>query len=125
MLLVFRQPCCNLLQINCTTGTLQHHPDVYNFSMFAPFIESGLSVSVSLEGTGGMAACCSSADDCPMLQSKDLLAQQLLELALKYKLTSFTGDWEFSTVEAKPPVLTLKDLHTLQCLNLLQIWVYS
>jgi len=44
------QPCCNLLQINCTTGTLQYDPAEYNFSMFAPFITSGLSVSVSLEG---------------------------------------------------------------------------
>ena len=55
-------PCCNLLQINCSTGTLQHEPPAYNFSMFAPFTAAGKSVSVSLEGiegTGiaGMADC--------------------------------------------------------------------
>lgn len=95
-------PCCNLLQINCTTGTLQHEPGEYDFSMFAPFIAAGKSVSVSLEGISsigvveGMAACCANATHCPMLESKEVLAQQLLEVALKFKLTSFTGDWEFN-----------------------------
>jgi hypothetical protein len=88
-------PCCNLLQINCTTGTLQHDPSAYNFSVFAPFAAAGKRVSVSLEGTGGMADCCANATHCPMLRSKDTLAQQLLGLALKYQLSGFTGDWEF------------------------------
>lgn len=94
-------PCCNLLQINCTTGTLQYPVSEYNFSMFGPFLEAGISVSISLEGImtneGGMASCCRSATDCTMLQNKELLANQLLELALKYKLTSFTG--ELNTVQ--------------------------
>ena len=93
-------PCCNLLQINCSTGTLQHEPSAYNFSMFAPFTAAGKSVSVSLEGiegTGiaGMADCCANASHCPMLDHKEKLAQQLLELAQTYHLDSFTGDWEF------------------------------
>jgi hypothetical protein len=88
-------PCCNLLQINCSTGVLQHRLQDYNFSMFAPFVTAGISVSVSLEGTGNMADCCANATHCPMLHSKQILAQQLLELALKFQLSGYTGDWEF------------------------------
>ena len=89
-------PCCNLLQIDCRTGILQFNTSEYNFSRFAPFIAAGKTVSVTLEGTGDMASCCSSADNCTMLENKEALAQQLLELALQYRLSSFTGDWEFN-----------------------------
>ena len=90
-------PCCNLLQIDCRTGLLQFNTSdqQYTFSRFAPFIAAGKTVSVALEGTGDMASCCASADNCTMLENKGALAQQLLELALKYGLTGFTGDWEF------------------------------
>ena len=37
-----------------------------------------------------------------MLENKEILAGQLLEVALRWKLTSYSGDWEFRTVEAKP-----------------------
>jgi hypothetical protein len=88
-------PCCNLLQIDCRTGLLQFNTSEYDFSRFAPFIAAGKTVSVALEGTGDMASCCASADNCTMRENKQALAQQLLELALKYRLSSFTGDWEF------------------------------
>ena len=94
-------PCCNVLQIDCATGLLQYDTSHYNFSGFAPFLAAGKTVSVALEGwtaaanMGGMAACCKSASNCTMMENKEALAQQLLELALKFKLTSFTGDWEF------------------------------
>ena len=91
-------PCCNVLRIDCATGLLEFNTSHYNFSGFAPFLAAGKSVSVSLEGFTAanefdMAACCKSASNCTMLENKEDLAQQLLELALKFKLTSFTGDW--------------------------------
>jgi hypothetical protein len=89
-------PCCNMLQIDCRTGLLQYDVSAYNFSRFAPFVAAGKAVSVALEGTGDMASCCASANNCTIRDHKEALAQQLLALALTYKLSSFTGDWEFN-----------------------------
>ena len=35
-----------------------------------------------------------------MLENKEELASQLLELALKYNFTSYTGDWEWRNAGA-------------------------
>ena len=50
----------------------------------------------SAGGVEGMAECCANATHCPMLESKETLAQQLLQVALRFKLSSYTGDWEFN-----------------------------
>jgi hypothetical protein len=79
--------------------------------MTVPPMATGISVSVVLEGLStcveehncppgvddvcGMAACCKRTTDCPILENKDTLVQQLLEVTLKWKLTSYSGDWEF------------------------------
>jgi hypothetical protein len=74
-------PCCNVLQIDCATGLCST----------TPFLAAGKTVSVALEGwtaaanMGGMAACCKSASNCTMMENKEALAQQLLELALQFK----------------------------------------
>lgn len=88
-------PCCSMLLIDCKTGVLQHPVEDYNFSAYTPFLAAGKTVRVTLAGTDGMAACCASATDCPMLEKVDILAQQLLTLALRYNLTGYTGDWEW------------------------------
>ena len=43
----------------------------------------------------GYAACCRSAGDCTILENKETLASQLLEIALAYNLSGFSMDWEF------------------------------
>ena len=93
-------PCCGMVEVDCATGLLAYplNSTQYDFSGFAPFLAAGKAVTMTLQGTGGPTAggaCCASADDCPMQAHKEELAQQLLALALKWKFTSFTGDWEW------------------------------
>jgi hypothetical protein len=63
-----------------------------DLSRYAPFTAAGRSVSVDLNG---FAACCRNETDCTILESKEKLAAQLLEIALKYNLSGFSMDWEF------------------------------
>ena len=51
-------PCCNLLEIDCTTG--QINASRYNFSGYRPFLEAGKEVNIDLSGD---AACCASEAD--------------------------------------------------------------
>ena len=44
----------------------------------------------------GYASCCRSASNCTILENKEKLAAQLLEIATKYKLSGFSMDWEFA-----------------------------
>ena len=83
-------PCCNLLEIDCRTGSI--NVSRHNFSSWAPFRAPGKTMNVDLSGE---AACCKNATDCTMLKNKEALAQQLLELALTYNLSGYTQDWEF------------------------------
>ena len=89
-------PCCSMLQIDCSTGVLAYGVDQYDFSMYAPFLQQGKEVRVTLSGTDGQASCCASIDKCPMLDNATVLAQQLLDIALKFNLTGYTGDWEWA-----------------------------
>merc|ERR1712194_635529 len=57
------------------------------------FRRAGKSVNINLGGTD---ACCKSRTGCKILENKNKLAQQLLELALAYNLSGFTQDWEFA-----------------------------
>lgn len=77
-------PCWGLA-INCTSGQI----DVarHNLSAYAPFLRAGKSVNVDLSGE---AACCRSATDCTILEHKEALASQVLEVALRYNLSGFT-----------------------------------
>ena len=43
----------------------------------------------------GYAACCRNASDCTILENKETLASQLLEIALAYNFSGFSMDWEF------------------------------
>ena len=93
-------PCCGMLQIDCSTGLLVYDISHYNFSAYAAFLAAGKSVRVTIQGTGtpqgiGSTACCQSSTNCTMLQNKEKLAAQLLELAQTYNLTGYTGDWEW------------------------------
>ena len=101
-------PCCSLLQIDCATGLLEHNVSEYDFSAYAPFLAAGKTVRVTLQGAaapvgGAPPGCCVSAEDCRMFESREQLAQQLLEVALKYNLTGFTGDWEWDSSGPHPP----------------------
>ena len=85
-------PCWGL-SINCTSGQI----DVarHNLSAYAPFLRAGKTVNVDLSGE---AACCASETDCTILENKEALAAQVLEIALLYNLSGFTMDW----VRARP-----------------------
>lgn len=85
-------PCCNLLEIDCATGSISGSKEHLNFSVYAPWLAAGKTVNIDLSGE---AACCSSTSDCKILENKENLAAQILELALLYNLTGFTMDWEF------------------------------
>jgi|EP01047_Picozoa_sp_COSAG01_P072431 hypothetical protein len=82
-------PCWGLA-INCSSGQI----DVgrHNLSAYAAFLETGRTVNVDLSG---VAACCRSTTDCAILENKDALASQVLDIALLYNLSGFTMDWEF------------------------------
>ena len=96
-------PCCGSVdhghhkdtsvEINCTTGTLVRPTDQHNLTRYAPFVAAGRSVNMDLNG---YAACCRNTTDCTILENKETLAAQLLEIALKYKLSGFSMDWEFA-----------------------------
>ena len=83
-------PCCNLLEIDCSTGTV--NVSRHNFSGYAPWLEAGKTVNIDLSGG---AECCTSETDCKILENKEQFAAQVLELALLYNLTGFTMEWEF------------------------------
>ena len=96
-------PCCSLLQIDCATGLLVRNASDYDFSAYAPFLAAGKTVSVTLQGAaaggpdGPPPGCCNSEEDCKIFDNREALAQQLLEIALRYKLTGYTGDWEWDS----------------------------
>lgn len=100
-------PCCNLLQIDCATGMLEHDTSYYDFSAYAPFLAAGKTIRVTLQGAaapgGAPPGCCISAENCTMFENREALAKQLLEIALKYNLTGFTGDWEWDSSGPNPP----------------------
>lgn len=100
-------PCCSLLQIDCNTGLLEHNTTEYDFSAYAPFLAAGKTVRVTLQGAaaqdGAPPGCCISAENCPMFENREALAQQILEIALKFNLTGFTGDWEWDSSGPDPP----------------------
>ena len=85
-------PCCNLLEIDCSTGTV--NVSRHNFSGYAPWLEAGKTVNIDLSGG---AECCTSETDCKILENKEQFAAQVLELALLYNLSGFTMDWVRST----------------------------
>ena len=82
--------CCGDIPIDCATG--QINVSRHNFSNFAPFIRAGKTVNVDISGA---ATCCLSKTNCTMLENKEKLAAQILEIALLYHLSGFTMDWEF------------------------------
>ena len=90
--------CCQGLQ-PIAQRKLMYNVSHYDFSLVKPFLEAGKSVRVTIQGSGGGAACCRSAENCTMLENKEKLASQLLEIALKFNLTGFTGDWEWGEGE--------------------------
>ena len=88
-------PCSNnFAPIDCATGRLNVSAN-WNLSDFGAFLRAGKEVNVQLAGT---AACCKSPTDWivnTILENKEGLAQDVLELALLYNLSGFTQDWEF------------------------------
>ena len=72
------------VEINCSTGTLVRPA---NLSYYTPFTEAGKSVNVDING---YAACCVSPSHCTILENKEKLAAQLLEIALTYNLSGFS-----------------------------------
>ena len=83
-------PCCNLLEIDCSTGTI--NVSRLNFSGYASFVNAGKTVNIDLSGE---AACCANTTDCTIWANRTKLAAQLLELATLYNLSGYTMDWEF------------------------------
>jgi hypothetical protein len=83
----------SFLHLNCTSGAASLVPDV-NFSGYAPFIGAGIEVSATFEGDSG---CCPyGQSSCPMYEHRDALAEGLLSLAVRYNLSGYTQDWEFT-----------------------------
>ena len=65
-------PCCNLLEIDCSTGTV--NVSRHNFSGYAPWLEAGKTVNIDLSGG---AECCTSETDCKILENKEQFAAQV------------------------------------------------
>ena len=82
-------PCsASFVPINCATGRLANlNQSKAWVSGFEDFIAAGKEVNVQISGA---AACCASEKDCPILENKEGLAQDLLELALSNNLTGYT-----------------------------------
>ena len=84
-----------MLQIDCRTGLLEYDVDHYDFTAYKRFLNAGIEVRMTLSGSDEMAPCCASRESCPMYDKREALAQQLLEIALKFNFTGYTGDWEW------------------------------
>ena len=70
-----------------------------DYSWYAPFLKAGIEVWPVFDGTS---ECCQAdfgngkGSSCNMLVGKEALAQELLDVALKYNLTGWQQDWEFN-----------------------------
>jgi hypothetical protein len=86
-------------------ATLLSHADWFiylqpmDYSWYAPFLKAGIEVWPVFDGTS---ECCQAdfgngkGSSCNMLVGKEALAQELLDVALKYNLTGWQQDWEFN-----------------------------
>jgi hypothetical protein len=81
----------SFVHLNCSTGSL---PAGLDFSAYTPFIGAGIQVSPTFEGDP---SCCALGGSCPLFANREALAQQLLTLALRYNLSGYTQDWEFTS----------------------------
>ena len=76
------------------------HSALFDSSAFGERCQLSFSSECSGTAVNGAPSwsCCQSPTHCPMRDSRERLAQQLLEIALKYGLRGFTGDWEWDRV---------------------------
>ena len=85
----------SFLHLNCTSRSGSLVPDV-NFSGYAPFVVAGIEVSPTFEGNSDCCPLHQGQPSCPLHEHRNQLAEELLSLAVRYNLSGYTQDWEFT-----------------------------